>query len=201
MEYNDELKRLGERFPNKNIGCGNPSAKILVVTQKEGNEDVDFKYLKRLFRNLPDANGKDMDVLKQCYYVVYDEELLRDSFFGRFLAIQYVFPDGNHLHYHNPAKLFGMEWPSNCTIEDGAIQRLFIGHSKAKGNHPDRLMFCTYPFDKVSKTIFCCNKVLLTCFIQNGVTKCFSTLDFLTRSRIMRFFIVLLDFFSLSMNY
>ena len=31
----DELKRLGERFPNKNIGCGNPNAKILVVTQKE----------------------------------------------------------------------------------------------------------------------------------------------------------------------
>ena len=31
----DELKRLGERFPNKNVGCGNPNAKILVVTQKE----------------------------------------------------------------------------------------------------------------------------------------------------------------------
>jgi len=24
----DELKRLGERFPNKNVGCGNPNAKI-----------------------------------------------------------------------------------------------------------------------------------------------------------------------------
>ena len=196
MENYDELKRLGERFPNKNVGCGNPNAKILVVTQKEGNEDVDFKYLKRLFKDLPDTNGKDMDVLKQCYYVVYDEELLRDSFFERFLAIQYVFPDGNHLHYHNPAKLFRMEWPSNCTIEDGAIQRLFIGHSKAKGNHPDRLMFCTYPFDKVSRTIFCCNKVLLTCFIQDGVTKCFSSLALLTRSRIMRFYVVLQNYFS-----
>ena len=49
MANYDELKRLGERFPNKNVGCGNPDAKILVVTQKEGNEDVDFKYLKRLF--------------------------------------------------------------------------------------------------------------------------------------------------------
>ena len=75
MEYNDELKRLGERFPHKNVGCGNPCAKILVVTQQEGNEDVDFKYLKRLFSGLPDANGKDMDILKQCYYVVYDEDL------------------------------------------------------------------------------------------------------------------------------
>ena len=41
----DELKRLGERFPNKNVGCGNPDAKILVVTQREGNEEVDFELL------------------------------------------------------------------------------------------------------------------------------------------------------------
>ena len=35
MANHDELERLGERFPNKNIGGGNPNAKILVVTQKE----------------------------------------------------------------------------------------------------------------------------------------------------------------------
>jgi len=52
MANHDELKRLGERFPNKNIGSGNPSAKILVVVQKERNEDVDFKYLKRLFGSI-----------------------------------------------------------------------------------------------------------------------------------------------------
>ena len=28
MANYDELKRLGERFPNKNVGCGNPDAKI-----------------------------------------------------------------------------------------------------------------------------------------------------------------------------
>ena len=42
MANHDELKRLGERFPNKNVGCGNPDAKILVVTQKVGNEKEDF---------------------------------------------------------------------------------------------------------------------------------------------------------------
>ena len=46
MDYSEELKRLGKKFPNKSIGIGNPDAKILVVTQKEGNEDVDFEYLK-----------------------------------------------------------------------------------------------------------------------------------------------------------
>ena len=71
MEYSNELKRLGERFPNKNIGSGNPSAKILVVVQKEGNEDVDFKYLKRLFRDFPSPpKSKNLDVLLYCYYVV-----------------------------------------------------------------------------------------------------------------------------------
>jgi hypothetical protein len=71
----DELKRLGKRFPNKNVGCGNPDAKILVITQRKGNEDVDFEYLKELFRNLPDAEDENVDVLKHCYYLVYDEEL------------------------------------------------------------------------------------------------------------------------------
>lgn len=63
MANHDELKRLDERFPNKNVGCGNPNAKILVVTQKAGNEDVDFKYLKRLFGDFPGPKGKYMDVL------------------------------------------------------------------------------------------------------------------------------------------
>jgi hypothetical protein len=93
----DELKRLGERFPNKNVGCGNPDAKILVVTQKEGNEDVDFEYLKALFRDLPDAGCENVDVLKFCYYVVFDEELLKDSFFEHFQVIQYIFPDGSYI--------------------------------------------------------------------------------------------------------
>ena len=118
MANHDELKRLGERFPNKNVGCGNPNAKILVVTQKEGSEDVDFKYLERLFGDFPGPKGKYMNVLTYCYYVVYDEELLRDSFFERFSVIQYVFPDGSHLQEHDPAKLFGMKWISECTVED-----------------------------------------------------------------------------------
>jgi hypothetical protein len=161
----DELKRLGERFPNKNIGCGNPCAKILVVTQEEGNEDVDFKYLKNLFRDIPGPKGKDLDVLTYCYYVMYDEELLKDSFFERFPVIQYVFPDGNHLQEHDPANLFGMKWISECTVEDGAIQRLFVAHSETKDDKPERIMFCTYPLGEVSYVIQKCMKLLLYWFL------------------------------------
>ncbi len=74
MEYSNELKRLGERFPNKNIGSGNPSAKILVVVQKDGNEDVDFKYLKRLFRDFPSPpKSKNLDVLLYCHQGICTE--------------------------------------------------------------------------------------------------------------------------------
>ena len=100
MANNDELKRLGERFPNKNVGCGNPNAKILVVTQREGNEEVDFENLKEPFRNLPDVEDKNVDVLKHCYYVVFNEELLKDSFFDNFQVILYSFIDGNQLDQH-----------------------------------------------------------------------------------------------------
>ena len=165
----DELKRLGERFPNKNVGCGNPNAKILVVTQKEGNEDVDFKYLKRLFRDFPGSSkNKNIDVQLYCYYVVYDEELLKDPFFERFQVIQYIFPDGNHLQEHDPAKLFGMKWISECTVEDN-LQRMFVAQGFSDNWQIERVMFCTYPLDIVSRAIFCSNKLLLNWFLLNAV--------------------------------
>ena len=168
MENNDELKRLGERFPNKNVGCGNPCAKILVVVQKEGNEDVDFKYLKRLFREFPGPKGKYMDVLTYCYYVVYDEDLLKDPFFEGFPVIQYVFPDGNHLQKHDPAKLFGMKWISECTVENN-LQRMFVARGFLHDTMIERVMFCTYPFDIVSRPIFCSNKLLLNWILRDAV--------------------------------
>ena len=168
MEYSNEFERFGERFPNKNVGCGNPNAKILVVTQKEGNEDVDFKYLKRLFRDFPGPKGKDMDVLTYCYYVVYHEDLLKDPFFERFPIIQYVFLDGNHLQEHDPAKLFRMKWISECTVEDN-IQRLFVAHGFSINWEIERVMFCTYPFDIVSKPIFCSNMLLLNWLLRDEV--------------------------------
>ena len=168
MANHDELKRLGERIPNKNVGCGNPDAKILVVTQKVGNEDVDFEYLKELFRNLPDAEDENVDVLKHCYYLVYDEDLLKDSFFERFSVIQYVFPDGSHLQEHDPANLFGMKWISECTVEDN-IQRMFVAQGFSDNWQIERVMFCTYPFDIVSKPIFCSNMLLLNWFLRDAV--------------------------------
>lgn len=169
MANNDELKRLGERFPSKNVGCGNPNAKILVVTQKEGNEEVDFKYLKRLFRDFPGSSkSKNMDVLLYCYYVVYDKELLKDPFFDRFNVIQYIFPDGNHLQENDPAELFGMKWISACTVEDN-LQRMFVAHTFSQDTMIERVMFCTYPLDIVSRPIFCSNKLLLNWFLRDAV--------------------------------
>lgn len=66
---------------------------------------------------------------------------------------------------HDPAKLFGMIWMNECTVEDGATQRLFVAHSKADDNKPERLMFCTYPFEKVSYVIQRCTKLLLIWFL------------------------------------
>ena len=165
MANNDELKRLGERFPNKNVGCGNPDAKILVVTQKVGNEGVDYKYLRKLFKEFPEITGKEIDVLDLCCYMVFDEVLLKDSFFEHFQIIIYTFIDGNQLHQHDPAELFGMKWVSECTVEDGGTQRLFVAHSKTGGEKPERIMLCTYPFGKVSHTILKSSRLLLNWFL------------------------------------
>ena len=156
MENFNELERLGERFPNKNVGCGNPDSKILVVTQKV-----------KLFVKILGAE----DVLDLCYYVVYDEELLKDSFFNHFQAIIYTFIDGSQLNQQNPGRLLGMEWVSDCTVEDGAIQRLFVAHSKAKTDKPERMMLCTYTFEKVSHTILKCSRLLINWFLLSPKRK------------------------------
>lgn len=166
MDNSERLERLGKRFPNKSIGIGNPNAKILVVTPKEGNEEADFKYLKKLFRDLLEAKGKELEVLEHCYYVVFDEELLKDPFFEHFQIIQYAFTDGNHLKGHNPAPIFGMEWVSDCTVEYGG-HRMFVAHTNPQDGQKERVMFCTYSFDKVHPTIFCCNKLLLNLVLRN----------------------------------
>ena len=163
MDYTKELKRLGERFPHKNVGCGNPAAKILVVTQRVGNEAKDLEYLEKLFRDLPNAKGMDIDILSLCYYIVYDEEVLRDPFFEHFQIVLYTFTDGNHLQEHDPAHLFGMEWISGCTVEDG-IQSMFVAYDSGQNK---RLMCCTYPFEDISETILCSNKLLLNWVIYD----------------------------------
>lgn len=161
MENSERLKRLGERFPNKSIGIGNSDAKILVVTQKVGNEEEDFKYLRKLFVKILGAE----DVLDLCYYVVYDEELLKESFFNHFQIIIYTFIDGNQLNQQNPGNVLGMEWVSECTVEDGGTQRLFVAQSNAESEKPERMMLCTYTFDKVSHTILKCSRLLLNWFL------------------------------------
>ena len=113
----NELERLGERFPNKNVGCGNPDAKILVVTQKVGNEKEDFKYLRKLFVEILGAE----DVLDLCYYVVYDEELLKDSFFNRFQAIIYTFIDGSQLNQQIQEDYLGWSGYQNVPLKMGLI--------------------------------------------------------------------------------
>ena len=167
----DELKRLGERFPNKNVGCGNPDAKILVVTQKVGNEKVDYRYLRKLFQELPEITGKEIDVLDLCYYVVFDKELLKDSFFEHFRVILYTFINGNQLNQYDPAVLFDMKWVPECTVEDGAIQRLFVAHSRAENDKPERIMLCTYPFEKVSFVVRKCSMALMDWFFYKNIEK------------------------------
>ena len=168
MAYFNELERLGERFPNKNVDWGNSDAKILVVMQNVANEGVDYKYLRKLFKEIPEITGKEIDVLDLCYFMVFDEELLKDSFFERFQIILYTFLDGNQLHQYDPTDLFGMKWVSECTVEDGGTQRLLVAHSKAEEEKAERIMLCTYTFEKVSHTILKCSRLLLNWFLLSS---------------------------------
>ena len=156
----NELERLGERFPNKNVGCGNPSAKILVVTQNAEDYKVIKEYLNQLFEEY-----FNMDENIHMITIIYDEKVLTSLHLDHYQVVLYTFTDGNYLQEHDPTKMFGMQWLSGCTVEDGAIQRLFVAHSEAEGDKPERIMFCTYPFREVSCVIQKCTKLLLYWFL------------------------------------
>lgn len=189
MENSERLERLGKRFPNKSIGIGNPDAKILVVTQKEGNEEADLAYLRNVFNAFTEEPDVNHDVLKRCYYMVFDEEILKDSFFEHFKIIQYVFLDREHLMEHNPAELFKMEWTCRCIASDFIIQypkerninwssanyegaeHHFISFSLNENNKVERIMISTPPFDKISKKTFYNNIVFYdNCIDENFIS-------------------------------
>ena len=137
----------------------NSHTKIIVLVQRTEDENEVVKYLEKLSKDLYNVLGHDYYLIQ----IIYDEENL--TLFDSFPVVLYTFPDGSYLQEHDPAKLLGMEWVSECTIEDGAIQRLFVAHSKAEGDKPERIMLCTFPFGKVSHTIQQCSRVLLNWFL------------------------------------
>ena len=57
---------------------------------------------------------------------------------------------------------------SECTVEDH-IQRLFVAQGFSENWQIERVMFCTYPLDIVSRPIFCSNKLLLNWFLRDAV--------------------------------
>lgn len=160
MEYIDELKKVGESSPKKHVGCGFPNAKILVVAQNAKEHRAIFKYLHELFEDYFNVDAKLHMLL-----IVYDEKALKSLHIDDYQVVFYTFPDGNYLQEHDPTKLFGMHWLSECTVEDGAIQRLFVAHSEAEGDKSERIMFCTYPLGEVSYVIQKCMKLLLYWFL------------------------------------
>ena len=160
MEYIDELKKVGESSPKKHVGCGFPNAKILVVAQNAKEHRAISKYLHELFEDYFNVDAK-----LHMFLIVYDEKTMKSLHVDDFQVVFYTFPDGNYLGECDPAKLFGMQWLSECTVEDGAIQRLFVAHSEAKDDKPERIMFCTYPIGEVSYVIQKCTKLLLYWFL------------------------------------
>ena len=160
MEYYDELKRLGGRLPQKHVGSGSPNGRILVVAQNAEEHRAISKFLHELFEDYFNS-----DAMLHMILIVYDEMALKRLHVENYQVVFYTYPDGNYLQEHEPTKLFGMQWLPECTVEDGAIQRLFVAHSDAKDDKPERIMFCTYPLGEVSYVIQKCMKVLLYWFL------------------------------------
>ena len=60
-----------------------------------------------------------------------------------------------------------LEW-THYVFQDGDCQRLFVAHTKEQEDKPERIMLCTYPFERVTKEIFSSSKVLFDYFLYTS---------------------------------
>ena len=59
-----------------------------------------------------------IDFFKYTFYTIYDEELLKHSYFQEFRIVQYVYPSQRHLIQHNPGNLFSL----TCDYHEESIR-------------------------------------------------------------------------------
>jgi len=118
-----------------------------------------------------------IDFFKYTFYTIYDEELLKHSYFQEFRIVQYAYPSQRHLIQHNPGNLFSM----TCDYHEESIREsnkkllAFTRHDSGKDEFAKMLL--TLPYERVSEETRNNNKDYLRFFFYDYLHDDFKQTD------------------------
>lgn len=108
-----------------------------------------------------------IDFFKYTFYTIYDEELLKHSYFQEFRIVQYAYPSQRHLIQYDPGNLFNM----TCDYHNESIRKAnkkllaFTRHNSGKNEFAK--LFVTLPYERVSEDARKKNKDYLRFFFYD----------------------------------
>lgn len=120
-----------------------------------------------LFSDLQWEVTDRIDFFKCTFYTIFDEELLKLSYFQRFRIVQYAYPSQRHLIQYDPGNLFNM----TCDYHNESIRKAnkkllaFTRHNSGKNEFVK--MFVTLPYERVSEDARKKNKDYLRFFFYD----------------------------------
>lgn len=106
-----------------------------------------------------------IDFFKYAFYTLFDEELLKDSFFQQIRYVIYTFLNEKEFARQNPVDLFNMRYWGG-QIKPSRAQRIVCYETETR----DREMIATISFEKVSKKI----QRRLKCSIDYAINRPYS---------------------------
>lgn len=130
-----------------------------------------------LFSDLQWEVTDRIDFFKYTFYTIYDDELLKHSYFQEFKIVQYAYPSKKHLIQHNPGDLFNM----TCDYRNESIRKAnkkllaFTRHNSGKNEFAK--MFVTLPYERVSEEARNKNKDYLRFFFYDFLYDNFKQTD------------------------
>ena len=111
-----------------------------------------------LFSDLQWEVTDRIDFFKCTFYTIFDEELLKLSYFQKFRIVQYAYPSQRHLIQYDPGNLFNM----TCDYHNESIRKAnkkllaFTRHDSGKDEFAKMLL--TLPYERVSEETLNNNK-------------------------------------------
>lgn len=88
-----------------------------------------------------------INFFSNAFYTIFDEEMLKDSYFQKYEHIMYTFEDEDQFRHHDPVKLFGMKYYWGHQNKPKGAQRMIIYHKEGT----EKRMMVTIAYEKAWK--------------------------------------------------
>lgn len=106
-----------------------------------------WHFIQYLLSDLQWEFDDKINFFSNAFYTIFDEELLKDTYFQKYKHIMYSFEDEDQFRSQNPVKLFGMKYYWGHQNKPEGAQRMIIYHKEGT----EKRMMVTIVYEKAWK--------------------------------------------------